>query len=84
MGENILDADGVLSSIGKLFVLWLAWVGSLTLVQWSMIGGIVSTFTLTLFTILQICITVRDKILRDRPPWKQHERQGDTASGDLT
>lgn len=45
----------------KLAIAWLSTIAGLKLTEWAAVFAIV-------YTILQIYVLVRDKILRDRPP----------------
>lgn len=67
----------VLKAVGALFALWTGWLTNMTLIQATAIAGFVSTCLLIVYTCFLLYILIRDKIIRDRPPWKQHERAGD-------
>lgn len=51
----------------KILVAWVLALGSLTLGQWALIAGIVASVLASLFTILQIYVLWRDKIIRRKP-----------------
>lgn len=51
----------------KILLSWILALGSLTLGQWALIAGIVASILASIFTILQIYVLWRDKVIRRRP-----------------
>lgn len=72
----------VMNAVGKIIAVWIAALGSMTLAQWASIIGILSGLAAITYTLLQMYVLWRDKIVRYRPPGSA-TRASDTGPGEL-
>lgn len=65
------------NAITNIVFVWLASIGSLTVQQWAVTAGLISTILVAVYTAMQIYVLWRDKIIRYRP--NHQTRVGDTT-----
>lgn len=64
-----MDEDhSVLSAVLRIVLAWTGFIGSLSLAQWQAVIAIIGGLSVLFFTVLQIYVLWRDKIVKYRPP----------------
>lgn len=77
--SEFFDRHEILRAVAYIFSVWMSWMTSMTLAQFSLIVGAITAVLSMIFTGIMVYVTWRDRIVNYRPPSKWNQRAGDSS-----